>query len=374
VADPWIRTPDELDGLVAELSRSRAIGIDIEGDSLHHYVEKVCLIQISAFGGGAWLVDPLALADLSPLAPVLADGSIVKVLHGGENDVTSLRRDLGFGFRTLFDTAIAARLLGDAEVGLQALVRNELGIELDKSSQRDDWSKRPLTPRQERYALADVEHLMALATRMTARLAAAGRTEWAREEFEALAGLEAAEKRRGPEEFRRIKGSAALSPRQQAVLRELHVWREARAEAADCPPFKVIPPDVLVALAEEMPESIEEVTRMVRRFPRAARETEALLEAIDRGLDVPDEELPVKERSARPHVPPAVKRRLEALRVWRTAEAERSQLDPSIVLSEKLAQRIAAAAPTTRADLVAIEGLRRWRVDAWGDALLDAAR
>ncbi|HUQ01745.1 MAG TPA: HRDC domain-containing protein [Kofleriaceae bacterium] len=372
MADPWIRTAAELDDLVAELSRSRAIGIDTEGDSLHHYTDKVCLIQVSAFGGGAWLVDPLAITDLSPLAPVLTDRSIVKVVHGGENDVTSLRREFGFAFKTMFDTAIAARLLGDAEVGLQALVRNELGIELDKSSQRDDWSKRPLTERQERYALADVEHLMALATRMTARLAAAGRTEWAREEFEALAELEAAEKRRGPDEFRRIKGSAALSPRGQAILRELHVWREARAEAADCPPFKVVAPDVLVALAEEMPETVEEVQRMVRRFPRAAGEAEALLDAIDRGLDLPDEELPARERGERPFVSPATKRRLEALRVWRREQAERSKLDPAIVLSEKLAQRVAAAAPQTKADLLAVDGLRRWRVHEWGDALLDA--
>src|SRR5688572_25358017 len=98
----WIRTPDELDALVDELSRCRAIGLDTEGDSLHHYTEKVCLLQVSAFGGGGWLVDPLALDDLSPLGAVLGDPSIVKVVHGGDNDVTSLRREFGFTFRTMF--------------------------------------------------------------------------------------------------------------------------------------------------------------------------------------------------------------------------------------------------------------------------------
>src|SRR4051812_35513444 len=123
----WVRTADQLDALVEELAGCRAIGIDTEADSLHHYTEKVCLVQLTAFGSGSWLVDPLALRDLSPLAPIIADPSILKVVHGGDNDVTSMRRDFGFAFRSMFDTSIAARLLGDVEVGLQALVRNELG-------------------------------------------------------------------------------------------------------------------------------------------------------------------------------------------------------------------------------------------------------
>ena len=242
----WIRTPAQLDELVAELAGVRAIGLDTEADSLHHYAEQVCLIQLTAYRGASWLIDPLAVTDLAPLAPVLADPTVVKVVHGGDNDVTSLRRDFGFTFRTIFDTAIAARLLGDAEVGLQALVRAELGVELSKGSQRDDWSKRPLTAKQEAYALADVAHLMALATRLTARLAEAGRTEWAREEFAALAGLvPAPSTRTEPDGFRRIKGSAALPRRQQAVLRELYVWREARAAAADRPPFKIVGPEAV---------------------------------------------------------------------------------------------------------------------------------
>ena len=173
----WIRTADELARLVDELGSARAIGIDIEGDSLHHYTEQTCLIQLSSNSGRAWLVDPLALDDLTPLAPIFTDPAILKVVHAGDNDVTALRRDFNFRFRTMFDTAIAAKLLGDSELGLQAIVRNELGVELTKGSQKDDWSKRPLTAKQEAYAIADVEHLMALAARFTQRLAEAGRTE-----------------------------------------------------------------------------------------------------------------------------------------------------------------------------------------------------
>lgn len=368
----WVRTAAELAELVEALSRSRAIGIDTEGDSLHHYTEKVCLIQLSAFGGGSWLVDPLALRDLAPLAPVLADPAILKVVHGGENDVTSLRRDFGLAFRTMFDTSIAARLLGDTEVSLQALVRNELNIELSKGSQKDDWSKRPLTRKQETYALADVAHLMDLAAILTQRLAAAGRTEWAREEFAALANLPTPVKRTGPDEFRRIKGYAKLSPRKQAVLRELYVWREARAAAADRPPFKIVGPDVLLALAEDPPTTIEGVKDALASYPRQAREAEAVLDAIERGLDLPDSELPARDRSERSTLSNSARKRVDALKTWRDKQAARSKLDPSIVMSLKLIERVAVAAPATLDELAAVEGIRQWRVVEWGKALLAA--
>jgi ribonuclease D len=370
----WIRTAAELDALVDDLTGCRAIGIDTEADSLHHYTEKVCLLQLSALGGASWLVDPLALGDLSPLAPILSDPSVLKVVHGGDNDVTSLRRDFGFSFRCMFDTSIAARLLGDTEVGLQALVRNELGVELSKGSQRDDWSKRPLTSKQEAYALADVAHLMALAARLTARLAAAGRTEWAREEFEALASLQPAQKRTGPDEYRRIKGSARLSRRQQAVLRELYLWREARAAAADRPPFKIVGPEILLAMAEQPPTTVDEVARALSSFPRQRAQIEIVFAAIQRGMELPEDELPARERGEHVTFSAAARRRLDALRTWRDKQAKLSQLDPSIVMPSRLVERIALAGPQTHAELAAIDGMRQWRVTEWGAALLTIGR
>jgi ribonuclease D len=368
----WIRTADQLVELVDGLAGCRAIGFDTEADSLHHYTEKVCLLQLTAFGGESWLLDPLAVRDLTPLAPLFADATVLKVVHGGDNDVTSMRRDFGFVFRTMFDTAIAARLLGDAEVGLQALVRDQLGVELSKGSQRDDWSKRPLTPKQEAYALADVEHLMALAAGLTRRLAAAGRTEWAREEFAALASLPPAEKRSGPDDFRRIKGSARLSRRQQAVLRELYQWREARAAAADRPPFKIVGPEILLAMAEQVPATVDDVARALASFPRQAGELEAVFAAITRGLALPEDELPAREPGERTQRSAVAHRRIEALRTWRAAQATRSRLEPSIILPQRLIDRVAIAGPQTLAELAVVDGMRQWRVAEWGPALLAA--
>src|SRR5262249_8581032 len=120
----WIRTTGELAALVGSLAGRPAIALDTESDSLHHHREKVCLVQIGVEGEG-WLVDPLAARDLSPLAPLMADAGVVKVLHGADYDVTTLKRDFGFEFRSLFDTMIAARFLGLPEIGLQALLRTE---------------------------------------------------------------------------------------------------------------------------------------------------------------------------------------------------------------------------------------------------------
>jgi len=368
----WIRTADELTDLVEELAGYGAIGIDTEADSLHHYTEKVCLIQLTAFGGPSCLVDPLALRDLSPLAPILADASVLKVVHGGDNDVTSMRRDFGFTFRTMFDTSIAARLLGDTELGLQAMVRNLLGVELSKGSQKDDWSKRPLTAKQEGYALADVAHLMALAAQLTKRLAAAGRTEWAREEFAALANLPPAEKRSGPDEFRRIKGSAKLPRRQQAVLREIYEWREARAAAADRPPFKIVGPDVLFAIAERVPTSVADVERALANYSRQAGQAEVVFAAIERALGLPESELPAREVGERQTLSPAARKRIEGLRTWREDQAKRSRLDPSIVMSQRVIERVAITGPKTLEELAAVEGVRQWRVGEWGPALLAA--
>ena len=155
----WIRTGVELGAFARELAGVHALALDSESDSLHHYKEKVCLVQIATDRGHAVLVDPLELPDLTPLASVFADPAVTKVLHGADYDVTTLNRDFGFVFGGLFDSMIAARFLGLPQIGLQAVAKAELGVEISKDSQKDDWSVRPLQAKQEAYALADVQHM-----------------------------------------------------------------------------------------------------------------------------------------------------------------------------------------------------------------------
>jgi ribonuclease D len=370
----WIRTAEALGRLAERLRGQPAVALDTEADSLYHHREKVCLVQLAAPGGEAVLIDPLALGGLEPLRAVLADARTVKVLHGADYDVTSLKRDFGFRFGTLFDTMLASRFLGLPEVGLQAVLRNELGVALSKSSQKDDWSVRPLTPLQEQYALADVRHLLELYDRLAGRLRETGRLAWVEEESAAVAALEPAHRERDPDGWLRIKGARALPPRQQAVLRALFDWREDLAEATDVPAFRIVSPPTLLALAQHPPREAVQVQRMPG-LPRMARERAgAIMAAIERAAALPEDRLPRLPRDRPPAVSPAVSRRVQALRAWRADAAKRLALDVSVVLPQRLLDKVAEAAPSDLAGLERVEGLRRWRVEALGGEILHALR
>ncbi|HUG53771.1 MAG TPA: HRDC domain-containing protein [Vicinamibacteria bacterium] len=368
----WIRTTAELAEMCGSLAGRSAVAFDTESDSLHHHREKVCLVQVGVEEGG-WLVDPLAARDLSPLGPLLADPSMVKVLHGADYDVTTLKRDFGFQFASLFDTMIAARFLGLPEIGLQALLRTEFGLALTKDSQKDDWSRRPLTPTQEAYALADVAHLIPLYQRLSARLGELGRLEWVREECAAVAALEAARRGRDAEAWQKVKGARRLSRRHQAVLRALIGWRGSVAERTDVPAFKIVSSETLLALAERRPATPEELRAIKGVPPRLQREAGAVLAVMAEAWSLPDEALPALASAPRPVVSEATRKRIEALRAWRAAEAKRLAVDVSVVLPQRLLERVAEAAPRAPRELEAVEGLRRWRREAFGDALLRAA-
>jgi ribonuclease D len=368
----WIRTTGELAELVGSLAGRRAIALDTESDSLHHHREKVCLVQIGVEDGG-WLVDPLAVRDLSPLGPLLDDPAVVKVLHGADYDVTTLKRDFGFAFGGLFDTMIAARFLGLPEIGLQALLRTEFAVALTKDSQKDDWSRRPLTGAQEAYALADVAHLIPLHDRLAARLAERGRLDWVREECAAVAALEPARRGRDADAWQKVKGVRRLPRREQAVLRAAFAWRDSVAERTDVPAFKIVSSETLMALAERHPATMNELRAVKGLSPRVQREAAAILEAVRGAWALPEEALPRLAAAPRPVVSEVTRRRIDALRTWRAAEAARLAVDVSVVLPQRLLERVAEVALRSASDLEAVEGLRRWRREAFGEALVRVA-
>jgi len=372
VVSPWIRTPEALRGLALSLEGCHAIGLDTESDSLYHHFEKVCLLQVATDRGEGFLVDTLALRDLAPLAAAMADPALVKVLHGADYDVTTLKRDFGFSFASIFDTMIAARLLGRSEIGLAAVARDELGVALSKHNQKDDWSRRPLTPQQEDYALADVRHLVPLRDRLEPKLASAGRLDWLREECAAVAALPPVARRHDPDAYLDLKGARRLSPRALAVLRELFAWRERRAEETDTPAFKILGNESLMRLAERQPSDVAGLAAVPGVIPRLQRQAGPLLDAVRRAADLPEAELPRLTRTPRPVVPDAVQARVDRLRAWRAAKATELGVEVSVVLPQRLIDRLAAAAPRDPAGLGAIEGLRRWRAAAFGTDLLAA--
>jgi ribonuclease D len=369
----WIRTPEALARLAVDLRGCRALAIDSESDSLYHHFDKVCLIQLASDQGRAVLIDPLVARDLQALAPFMADPQITKVLHGADYDVTTLKRDFGFSFAGVFDTMLAARFLGLPEIGLQAVVRRELGVELSKGSQKDDWSRRPLTPTQEAYALADVQHLLLIRARLEEQLRTAGRLAWLEEECAAVAALEPARRRKDKDAYQKVKGARRLTPRGLAILRELFAWREARAESTDTPGFKILGNETLLAVAAAAPRTGDELAPL--RLPsRLLDHVGDLLGAIERASAIPDGDLPRIPRESRPVVSDEVKARAERLKAWRTQEAETIKLDASVILPQRLIDRLAESVPRDAAMLETVEGLRRWRIEAFGPALIRATQ
>jgi ribonuclease D len=368
----WIRTAEDLAGLAVELGGAPAVAIDTEADSLHHYPGKLCLVQICDDRGRGHLVDPLLLRDLSPLGAVLADPNTIKVLHAADNDLAYLKRLYGVTVASLFDTAVAARFLGATALGLEGLLTQYLGVTAVKSRQKDDWSRRPLSPAQEAYALDDVLHLIPLRARLLDELRVIGREEWVAEECAALAALNMPEKATDPDAYMKLKGAKELDARGLAVLRELHAARETLALRLDRPPFMIVGNESLVALAKRLPADNEAILSVPGcTLPVVRRAGPAILEAVARGLALPADQLPSYRGSPRPHVPAVVRRRSEALRAWRTRASKEIGLEPGVLFPQRLIDRLAAAPPADLAGLREVEGVHGWRVGLLGPAVLE---
>jgi ribonuclease D len=358
---------------VSELATAAEIALDTEGDSLHHYPERLALIQLGRQDGTVWLVDPIALADLAPLAPLFADRRRTLVMHAGDNDLVHLKRRYGLTFASVFDSAIAGRFLGLRALGLDVLLETYLGVSLPPSRQKDDWSKRPLSPSQLAYAAADVLHLFALKARLVDELSRTGRLGWVEEECAALAAQPAPERAVDPLPWLGVKGARELTARAMAVLRTLWTLREELALATDRPPFKILNEDTLLRIAQTLPRDAPTLGAIPGITPRAlGRWGGAILDAVEGALALPDTELPVLPRPRRPTISGATSRRIEKLRRWRSGATERIGLEPGVVLPNRLITTIAEAAPRTLDELARVEGVRRWRVETFGPELLAA--
>jgi ribonuclease D len=367
----WIKTPAEIDALVVSLTGARALSIDTEADGLHHYPVKLCLVQVADDRGRGHLADPLALPTLAPLAPFFADPDVVKVLHAADNDLSYLKRLYGFTVSNLFDTAIAARFLGVTSLSLDGLLREFLNVDPGPSRQKDDWSRRPLSAAQETYALNDVLHLIPLREKLLEALRAKGRDLWVEEECAAVAAMPAPERVIDPDAYMKLKGAKDLDGRGLAVLRELATTRETLAVKADRPPFMILGNEVLVALAALKPRDAATILTVKGCTANVVRRAgEAILAAIERGMAVPDEELPVRRPNPRPRISGAVQRRSEALRAWRVEAAKRVELDAGIIFPQRLIDRLAQDPPRDLHALAQVEGVGRWRAELFGTELM----
>jgi ribonuclease D len=371
----WIETEEALEDTLnttfSGIYDTGLVAVDLEADSMYHFQERVCLLQMAVVDAVA-IIDPLGIPDLSPLKPLFADPRIRKIFHGADYDVRSLYRDFGIEMENLFDTQIAARFLGFMQTGLESILSDFFDITLDKKYRKKDWSKRPLPPEMRNYAARDVAFLIPLAKELERRLKETGRLDWVTEECEQLRLVRppaAADRPR----FLNVRGAGRLSPRSLAVLEELLSFREAAGKEKDRPVFKIIGTTSLLKLAVAAPTTTEqlETTGALSKKQQDMYGYD-VLGAVHRGLSVPEAQLPVYPRRKKPPLPQKTPERFQAVKQRRDRLAAQLSLDPSVILTKTAMTTIAAANPKTQEEMADLPELKRWQIHTFGGEILDA--
>jgi len=324
-----IDTEETLAAFLPKLRAADWVALDTEADSLHAYPEKVCLIQIR-IDGHDWLVDPLAGFKLDSLLDALNAHELI--MHGADYDLRLLEKHHEFIPSAIFDTMLAARLLGERQFGLSALVEKFLGVKLDKGSQKADWAQRPLTPKMESYARNDTHYLKPLADKLKAELSQKGRLAWHQESCAQLIAECTKPQVIDRNLIWRIKGSSGLSRPALAVLRELWEWREEEAILANRPPYFVVRHETLVDIADAAVAN-GSVERLLP--PRmSSRRRDGLARAVRAGLAVAADKHPEILRQ-RFHRPTEVEfRRYRELEKRRDHHAQELGIDPTLIASK----------------------------------------
>lgn len=365
IADPiWVDKPGPLEKMVADLHKRKRLAVDTESNSLHAYREQVCLIQFS-MPGRDYLVDPLKLENLEPLETLFADPGIEKIFHAAEYDLICLRRDFGYTFENLFDTMHAARVLGYTAVGLDKMLGEKFGIEVDKRYQKADWAARPLTAEQIHYARLDTHYLIELRDVLEKELRDKERWELAQEDFRRAAHVDEPRPRMVAEAWERYSGRRDLETKDLTILAELLGARQQIASELDRPVFKVIDDEKLITLARSQASTREDLAaaglseKQIRLWGRA------LLAAVQKGLDsAPVERKPAKRLSD------VLLTRIDRLKTWRKTAAKGMGVESDIVLPKAYLQVLAESAPLTMAKLERLMADSPWRVQHFGEAIL----
>lgn len=347
------------------------LALDTEGASFHRYIDRIYLLQLSTRDVHA-IIDPLPIAHPAALGALLEDPAVEVVFHDADYDLRLLHQDYGWHVRRIFDTRIASQLLGVKAFGLAALLEQHFGVKLDKKHQRADWSMRPLTKGMLDYAAQDTLHLLQLRDLLKDQLERKERWSWAQEEFERLEGTRWAPEV-AAESFLRIKGARDLTRRELAVMREVTQWRDAAALALDRATFRVVANDVLLEISRMQPATADALGA-IKGMPRGMLERAGheVLAAVQRGLAVPEGQLPRFPKSTRWEKDPEFDDKVGRLKAVRDDAARRLDLDPGVLGSRERLEAVARLVPRSVEDLATIPELRRWQVAEMGEAFVKA--
>lgn len=365
-----VTTPSQLSELCQALRAATSFAYDSEFIGEQSYIPKLCLIQV-ALPHRVDLIDPLAGLDLMPFWELICDPAVEKIVHAGQQDVEPVLRLSGCRPANLFDTQIAAGLVGlPYPLSLSKLVYEFVGARLGKGLTFTSWDERPLSNQQLRYAADDVRYLPAARQELARRLESAGHAVWAKEESEELCHAPAA--RFNPDEtYLKIRGASALDPRHMAVLRELTIWRDEVARAADVPPRTYLRDEVLLALARSPARDVEKLSR-VRGLPRQVESSQgaSIVAATQKAFALPDDQLPQQQYSE-----PSPREKFQCDSLWASSQAHcfNRGIDPALVSSRQEISEFHRR-HTTGATADDMRLLTGWRRAALGEKLLDLIR
>ncbi|UCD32136.1 MAG: HRDC domain-containing protein [Desulfobacterales bacterium] len=355
------------------LEKEKNLAIDLEADSMYHFKEKVCLIQVATKNRNI-VIDPIQLKDLSSLKPLFVRPDIRKIFHGADYDVRSLYRDFNINITHLFDTEVACRFLGLKETGLETVLNAYFNINLDKKYQKKDWSKRPLPQEMIHYAITDVIYLIPLAKILIQELEKMGRLAWVIEECELLSNVRPV----GPDDkplFLKFKGAGRLSSRSLAVLEALLQFRKKIAQKKDKPFFRIIGNQALLKMAIEKPMTLPRLkgskvlsTKQVNMWGND------IIDIIDHALSLPKNKLPVYPRKKAPIVPAHITHRAKALKKWRDKKAKEIDIDPGLLCNKALISTIATKNPKGKKGLARIQEMKQWQINELGKDIVTVLR
>jgi ribonuclease D len=356
---------------LASIRKSAILALDTEGASFHRFVDRIYLLQLSTRDSHA-IIDPLPIASPSALGEIVQDPKVEIVFHDADYDLRLLRQDYGWQIRNVFDTRIAAQLIGLKAFGLAALLERSFGLKLDKKHQRADWSMRPLTADMLDYAAQDTMHLLGLRDILHDELQQKGRLEWAKEEFLRLENIGWAQEEPG-QGFLKVKGARDLTRRELAIFKELVVWRDAAALKLDRATFRVVSNEVLFEAVKLAPTTKDALSR-IKGMPRGILERAAddILMAIVRGQAVPEADLPRFPKSARWDRDPDFDHKVGALKSVRDEAAARLELDPGVLCSRDRMEQVARLLPAETSVIERIPEFRKWQIEVLGEGFVKA--
>lgn len=367
----FIEKQKDFDELCAKLATHKYLSIDTESNSLYAYKEKLCLMQLSSEHSNA-VVDTLAV-DIKTILPIFADPGIEKIFHSADSDIRVFKGALKCVFVNIFDVMVAAKYLGIIKCGLDSMVGEFFGLEMNKKFQKADWGKRPLTKEMLDYASSDTIHLKKLREILAAELVKKGRLPEALGQFEQICKIEPTPMRFDESGFLTLKSARQLNGRGLAVLRELYIGREVAAIKKNTPPFKVISEDLMLRLSVAPREGLNNLSIFKGVSGYVLSNHGAWIrEALAKGLKAPEYHVPRREisREKRAYFE-TVKTRFKTLKMWRKEAAGRRNMLPEAIMGNDVMERVAMAQLRSIEDLQAIRGLGAEKASLYGAEILE---